>query len=237
MFHTKKLLLLSILAVASQTIAVDKKGSTAPVAADSGMPVKEKLVLTDPILKNVDGLPGLMDKSKIENSLWLIQEIKQVQSGVYRVNAAGEPDPARGTMPREFIFRGKKQNLKALMAFEAQSNSLTAEEKVELKIIFETLKDYFDKVNRILAPEAAGTHEFMSKLTDEFCRKKNRPDSILLDWNKGDEIELYRKSVTSFKIFNSFSNDLMYFLVAVINSCPKAFEQYKNSKKLSPKIK
>ena len=74
----------------------------------------------------------------------------------------------------------------------------------------------------------------MHRLTEEFCRKHNRPDSLLLNWSKGDEVELYRKSVTSFKIFHIFSTDLMNFLADLIMSCPKAFNAYKKSVKGEP---
>ena len=45
--------------------------------------------LSDPILADIDGVPGLMDKTKIENTLWLIKEIKQIHNGMYKVNAKG----------------------------------------------------------------------------------------------------------------------------------------------------
>lgn len=195
---------------------------------------KKEAPLTDRILKIVDGLPGLMDETKIRNTLWLIKEIKQVQEGHYRVNAAGELDPSRGSTVKDFVFRGKKQNIKTLIELETQVKTFSETEKSEFKELFRTMKDYFDLVNQVLAPEAAGTHDFMYKLTQEFCRKHNRPDSILLDWNKGDELELYRKSVTSFQIFFTWSSDLMNFLKDLIASCPKAFAAYKKSLKDAP---
>ena len=149
--------------------------------------------------------------------------------GCIKLMPKGEPDCSRGTTPTEFLFRGKKHTLKQFVELEAQSASLPAAEKSELTALFRTMKDYFDKVNQLLAPEAAGSHQFMFRLTEEFCRKHQRPDSLLLDWNKGDEIELFRKSVTNFKIFYIFSTDLMNFLADLIVSCPKAFNAYKKS--------
>lgn len=195
---------------------------------------ERELPLTSESLKSADGLSGLMDKHKVEQTVWLIHEIKQIHSGVYRVNDDGQLDPSNGKIVKEFTFRGKKQTVKSLMDIEAQAKSLSEGERKELSDIFNTLKAYFDKVNIVLAPEAAGTHPFMRPLTEEFCRKHNRPDSILLDWNKGDEIELFRRSVTSFKIFYIFSTDLENFLRDLIKSSPKAWNAYKKALKDAP---
>ena len=108
-------------------------------------------------------------------------------------------DPVRGTVVKQCVCKTKKQNLKTLM----QSQSLNCQRILMLKKMSSKhssyLKEYFDKVNKVLAPKAQGMHHFMYKLTEEFCRKHNRHDSLLLDWNKGKEDELYRKSVVSLK--------------------------------------
>ncbi len=190
--------------------------------------------LSDPILIDIDGVSGLMDKKKIENTLWLIKEIKHVHSGHYRVNSNGEPDPSRGTVAKDLIFNGKIRTIKNLVELETQVTTFSADQKSAFNELFQTVKEYFDKVTKVLAPEAAGSHQFMHRLTEEFCRKHNRSDSLLLNWSKGDEVELYRKSVTSFKIFQIFSTDLMNFLADLIMSCPKAFNAYKKSVKGEP---
>ena len=122
---------------------------------------ERELPLTSESLKSADGLSGLMDKHKVEQTVWLIHEIKQIHSGVYRVNDDGQLDPSNGRIVKEFTFRGKKQTVKSLMDIEAQAKSLSEGERKELSDIFNTLKAYFDKVNIVLAPEAAGTHPLM----------------------------------------------------------------------------
>lgn len=192
------------------------------------MVIYGKAPLNDRILEFVDGVKGLMDATKVQNTLWLIKEIKNVHAGFYRVNKAGELDP-NGKIVKEFTYKGRKQNLKMLMELEAQSEKFQEQDKQEIKTLFHLVKNYFDLVNQLMAPEAQGTHQFMTNLTKEFCQKHDRPDSLLLTWNKGDEVELFRRSCTSFKVFYVFSTDLMNFLADLILSCPKAYNAYKAS--------
>jgi len=170
-----------------------------------------------------------MDKNKIADTIWLIREIKHTHVGLYRVNSAGEPDCSRGTTTKQLLFKGKHHTLKQFVELEAKSGQLSEEERREVQQAFSTLKNYFDKVNHVMAPKAAGTHAFTYPLAEEYCRKRERPDSLLLNWNKGDEIELFRRSVNSFKIYSVFSNDLMNFLKDLIKSCPKAYSDFRKS--------
>lgn len=189
----------------------------------------KEIVLTNPILKSIDGIPGFMDKEEIGQTLWLRQEIQALHNGIYRVNAAGQTDPSTGTVQKEFLFRGKKQNLKAVVELESQFATFSETEKKEFNALFATVKEYFDKVNIVLAVRAQGMHKFTFKLAQEFCQKANRHNSMLLNWKEGNEIELYRKSVTSFKLFYTFSTDLSNFMAALVRSCPKALESFKKN--------
>lgn len=209
-----RILLLLLMAPISLSAAAKEPKKTAP--------------LTHPLLKNIDGVEGEMDAYKIHEMIWLINEIKHIHTGYYRMNKNGELDP-KWPESKQFIFRGKKQTIKDLAELEANVDKFSAAEKTEFAAVFQLAKDYFDKVNGLLAPEAQGTHPFMFKLAQEFCEKKHRPDSLLLAWNKGEEVELYRKTVTNFKIFQRFTTDLMLFLADIVVSCPKAYKAYKES--------
>ncbi len=184
--------------------------------------------LTDPILNVIDGKAGVFDKVKVQKTLWEIKEIKNMHEGRIKVNDHGEPDPHG--KPFELLFKGEKQTIKSLMSYEEQQGSLSYEEKKELHGLFVLVKKYFGIVNAMMLLDARGAQQFMIKLIQEYCRKHNRQDSILLKWNeKANENEMYEHDVTSFSILYVFSADLQNFLAALIVSCPKAYAQARES--------
>ncbi len=193
-----------------------------------GAPPKEP-PLTDPILKVIDGKAGVFDKTKVQNTLWLIKEIKNIHEGKIRLNDQRQSDPRNGK-PIDLMFQGKKQTIKSLIALEAKQSTFSSEEKHEFRELFLQVKKYFGAVNDILLADARGAQQFMIKLIQEFCRKNNRPDCLLLKWDdKGSEKESYEHDVTSFSVFYVFSTDLQNFLAALIVSCPKAYAQTKEA--------
>ena len=183
--------------------------------------------LEDPILKIIDGKKGIFDAKKVENTLWLIREIKYLHDGEIKLSKEGANDPRAGT-PTKIIFKGKGQTLASLIVHQENAQKLTVEEQKELAQIFRQVKDYFGHVNEMMIADARGAQEFMIKIIKEYCRKYNRPQSLLLNWNKNvSEAEMYERDITSFKILNVFTTDLMNFLAVLIKSCPKAFESFK----------
>lgn len=189
---------------------------------------KKPIILTDKIIHTIDGVQGAMDRFKIENMLWLIQEMRHIHHGSIKVNAQGIPDPARTSVVKELTFKGKKCSLNDLIEIEQRKASLSENEKKELNALFHAIKEYCEKVNHIILEDAHGTEQFMKRLIHEYCVKAERTDSLLLNWNTGSEIEMYQKTITSFKIFHTYSVDIMNFLSALIKSCPKAYQAYKD---------
>ncbi len=183
--------------------------------------------LTDPILRDIDGLPGVFDKTKIQNTLWLIREIKNTHAGLIKIDSNGLPNPRAGKS-HQLLFKGEKQTIKTLIDLEKRKETMSLEDQEELNELFHAIKGYFGIVNEMMLADARGTQEFMVKLIREFCRKNNRQSSILLNWDKGtSETEMYEHDITSFSIYYVFSTDLMNFLAALIKSCPKAFASFK----------
>ncbi|MBA2307107.1 hypothetical protein H0W26_03175 [Candidatus Dependentiae bacterium] len=199
---------------------------TGPLGAE---PIKE-LPLTDPLLRGIDGLAGIMDKTKIEKNLWLIKEIKNIHNGIIKISAQGIPDPSRSSKIDYLMFRNQPQTLKALIELEKQVHTFSSTERAEFDILFKKVKEYFAKCNAILLEDAHGAQDIMMKLINEFCRKRNRPESFLLTWKKGSsENELYNNSMTSFRVLHIFSTDLMNFLADLVISCPKALKAFNDS--------
>lgn len=185
--------------------------------------------LTDPILKIIDGKAGVFDKTKVQNTLWLIKEIKNIHEGKIKLDDQGKPDPRHGKTV-DLMFKGEKQTIKSLIAQEAKLATFSPKDKQEFVDLFHTVKVYFGHVNDMMLADARGAQQFMIKLIQEYCRKNNRPDCLLLKWDdKGGETEMYEHDVTSFSVFYVFSTDLQNFLAALIVSCPKAYAQTKEA--------
>lgn len=106
--------------------------------------------------------------------------------------------------------------------------TFSPKEKQEFNELFVQVKKYFAYINNIMIADARGAQQFMVKLIQEYCKKNNRPNSLLLQWNEeSNENEMFERDVTNFSIFYVFSTDLQNFLAALIVSCPKAFAQMK----------
>ncbi len=190
-------------------------------------------LLTDPILKNIDGIHGIFDKAKVEKSLWLITEIKAIHEGTIKINSKGEPDPGRKSTSQDIIFRGKKQTVKELIALENTIESMTPTEREEFEELFLKVKVYFGKCHDIMLADARGAQKMIIKLIEEFCRKYNRANSFLRNWKEGQEAEIYNHDVINFTSFYLLTTDLKNFLAVLIKSCPRAFADFRASRKKS----
>jgi len=183
----------------------------------------QAITLTDPILKIIDG--GFFDKTKAIKTMRMIRQIRTIHEGVITLNSEGRPDPLNGT-PQEIYFQGKKQTLSSLIEIEKNRSQLTYVEQLEFDALFQLVKDYFESVHNIMLDDARGAQQMMYNLIFDYCKKSNRTSSLLLKWDEnGHESETYKRDVTSFAIFQVFTNDLKNFLAALIKSCPKTYAE------------
>jgi len=76
-----------------------------------------------------------------------------------------------------------------------------------------------------------GSKNILVVLIQEDCQKRNRPDSLLLEWartKEGYETTMFEQRITTFGEYYSFCTDLVNFLLDLIHSCPKAEMQFKD---------
>jgi len=76
-----------------------------------------------------------------------------------------------------------------------------------------------------------GSKHILIILIQEYCKKRNKPDSLLLEWAKtkeGQEATMFECRVTSFTAYYHFCTDLVNFLLDLAHSCPKAEQQFKD---------
>lgn len=102
----------------------------------------------------------------------------------------------------------------------------------DLKILLAEAKQNFISLVAPFFAHARGAKEPIFMLISESCSKRNRADSLLLNWAKSseDEIVSFNKVVTSFALFDEFCSDLINFLGDLVASCPKARAQFEQLK-------
>jgi len=204
----------------------------------------DKLVikLDDPILGVIDGIKGFMDGNTIHKMLFLGQELNQFMYGVINLNDKGSNKEGNNNKENripQYAFKGKFYTLEQLVGVEEEIERLKdkdskqyQEDKPEIAKTLEELKKDFLGFTSKVSKDAKGSAEQTYRLIDNFMSKYG--DCSLRYWRiDKDEVKSVHKRVTSIKLCFNMSHDLYYFLKAMIASCPKALEMYKNSQKQS----
>lgn len=99
----------------------------------------------------------------------------------------------------------------------------------ELAPVFIKVKEDVLKVLAPFSKKIKGAKKFLYKLVEEFCQKRQKPQSFLLNWATiadGQEFVIFNKTMTNCNMLDSFSTDLTMFLKDVIDSCPKGWQQF-----------
>ena len=119
---------------------------------------------------------------------------------------------------------------------ELEKNCTDPRKKELLDNLLMVVKKEFEDTMAPFIADARSVKEPMIHLITESCERRNRQDSLLLDWSKmgdndDDETSSFNAQVTSFTIFYKFCGDLAHFLQDLIESCPKARAQFDKMRK------
>jgi len=98
------------------------------------------------------------------------------------------------------------------------------EKKRALRKLLDFAKEDYIEISAKYAGIARGIKDVLLGLIKEFLEKKGLKDSFLLTWGSlepEEEEENVRKSLTNFQDFTDFCIELVGFLEAMANSCPK----------------
>jgi hypothetical protein len=142
-----------------------------------------------------------------------------------------------------YKFQGNVHSIRSLAVIEqanlqelkrATGDRRVACEKcaTELGLLLAKIKQDFKAIVSPFLGQARGAKEPMFMLISESVTKRNRPNSMLLDWahSSEDEMVSFDKSVTTFALFDEFCTDLVNFLGDLVGSCPKARAQFEKLK-------
>ena len=143
----------------------------------------------------------------------------------------------------KYLYFGKWHSIESLARIEQELTASIHQEKdgkirADLQERFGALRellthakaDFIVQSNEFIE-SGRGAKNIMIVLIQEDCLKRNRPDSLLLDWAKtkeGQESTMFEHQVTSFGHYYHFLTDLVNFLLDLVHSCPKAENQFKD---------
>ncbi len=126
----------------------------------------------------------------------------------------------------------KRAYIQDIEGYEEAYTSLQKEHAIyreDLAPVFIIVKEDVLKILQPFSKKMTGAKKFLFKLVEEFCQKRNRPKSFLLQWSTiadGQEFVIFNKTMTSCKVLDEFSTDLTHFLKDVIDSCPRGWQQF-----------
>ena len=179
--------------------------------------------LTHPILAKLDGKFGIVGE-QIKNMIHIRRELNNRLFG----HKTRHPSERLG----HYEFDGRTYSLKELVKLEKQAKAenntlLTA----QLKELLEHVKEDIIELTDPFLGLIRNMKSFTTPLIEESCAKRNRPNSYLLVWQhipKGQEVQQFREKMKSFADVAEFCRDVGDYLVDIIQSAPKAYQQFRD---------
>jgi hypothetical protein len=182
------------------------------------------IILTSKAIQFVDGKSYGVNRNTIAMIIHLSHLVKNMLNGFLDES---------GNRIGLYNLEHKPLWVKALILIEEQ---LLNDPEAKNSILYKELKDILEKVKRdyieTMRPfldDARGAKHQMVMLITEWAEKAGRDSTSLLEWantEENEEINSFMKRIQTFAQFDAFCEDLLAFFKVLVNSCPKAREQY-----------
>lgn len=172
------------------------------------------LTLESPALEFVDGMHIGVDGQKYGVIMRLRQDLNRIRWGIKQGD---------GSYIGHYMYQGKPIQLADLVALESKG--------IDVSSLLAAAKNEFNQKVQPLIAMGRGGKQHMVLLIQEWANKAKRSNSDLLVWAytpEGQESQSMQKNITTFKQFEQFLDDLVYFLETMLRSCPKAYKQFKD---------
>jgi hypothetical protein len=173
------------------------------------------LVFLNPYIHSLDGVNFMIDGVAIRNILGVMKEIMYIKNGIT------VDDKTTGA----YVLGNERLSVQQLAELEKHHAN-----DPRLAAVLKKAKHDFIESNKHFIKNIEPIKKLIISLMQEFCERRNKPNSIILDWaqaKSGTEPELFNRSIQNFTNFDLFLNDLILFLKDLVNSCPRAREQYR----------
>lgn len=172
------------------------------------------LVFTNPCIHSLDGLPLGIDGNAVLDMRKTLRKVREMLFG----QKVGNKNLGN------YTFNTNQFSIRQLVELEKENPHNS-----ELTAVLNHAKQDFIKLYKPFIVKMAPAKKLLINLINEFCEKRARHDSVLLSWSSaksGQEFKAFNHEIKSFAQLDIFLSDLMLFLADLINSCPKACEQY-----------
>jgi len=184
----------------------------------------EEIILTSPVIVIADG--SFINADKIEFIRKFRRKLLEF--------ILGELLPNNQRKGKYNLF-GKLHSIESLARIECEVNKGVTKKELETQsalteLLTHAKADFIVQSNEFIE-SGRGAKNIMIVLIQEYCQKRNRLDSLLLEWAKtkeGQESTMFERQVKSFNDYYHFLTDLVNFLLDLIHSCPKAEGQFKD---------
>lgn len=178
----------------------------------------EPLMLKDPVIHLIDGMTIGINGQKIG---FMLQIRRKIQIMQYGTKITDNPPVLQGT----YTFESKLYSIHELAQLESEKNIVDSD---ELKQVLMIAKKEFVKEIMSFMGMARDFKNYITRLIDESCKRRNRKNSELRRWSAakdGSEEKQFHEDIQDFKTFNLFCTDLSNFLEDLVHSCPKGQKQ------------
>ena len=182
------------------------------------------IILTSKAVQFVDGKSYGINEKTVAMIIHLSSIVKKMLNGFMDES---------GSRIGSYNLEQKLLWVKALILIEEE---LLNDPQAKNSILYKELKELLEKVKRdyidIMRPfldDARGAKHQMIMLITEWAEKAGRVSTSLLEWantEENGEIDSFMKRIQTFSQFDIFCEDLLAFFKVLVNSCPKAREQY-----------
>lgn len=125
-------------------------------------------------------------------------------------------------------FKDRYATMKELAEYEKEFPN-----DPELADAIERACHHFEKFSEDYVEEIETAKDIMIQIIANWAKLRERSDSMMLDWSKveGQERDSLYKTMTTFKVFDTFLEDLLLFLKDLVQNCPKSHKNYRESLK------
>lgn len=196
-----------------------------PFIMSSLVLAENKVTLESAVIKIADG--SLINADKIE----FISKFRRT----LLTFILGDQLP-NGQRKGRYFFNGAFHSIESLARIEQEIKSVSNEKEraarlLALEEVLTHAKADFIVQSSEFIESGRGSKNIMIVLIQEDCQKRNRLDSLLLEWAKtkeGQESTMFERQITTFDDYYHFLADLVNFLLDLTHSCHKAHAQFKD---------
>jgi hypothetical protein len=179
------------------------------------------IVLQTSVIRLLDGVWPAFDGDTFYKMSWLIVKLDAMINGKIINKETKERQGA-------YTLNNKLYAIKSLAELE-QQNLQDQQLQQQLQDLLKVVKKEFIDINKVFIKQIQGHKQFIVKIMQESCQRRDIPNSFMLRWADtpfGQEEDSFDKNMKTFVELNRFLIELRNFLGDLFESCPKGYAQY-----------